>query len=63
MSLKRVVDTRFWNQVDVMERYSSQDKLFASGRVRHEALSPPPGLSQSHICSPKGLCPNDHQRV
>ena len=29
MSLKRVVDTRFWNQVDVMERYSSQDKLFA----------------------------------
>lgn len=28
MSLKRVVDTRFWNQVDVMERYSSQDKLF-----------------------------------
>ena len=29
MSLKRVVDTRFWNQVDVMECYSSQDKLFA----------------------------------
>lgn len=29
MSLKRVVDTSFWNQVDVMERYSSQDKLFA----------------------------------
>ena len=29
MSLKRVVDTRFWNQVDVMERYSSQGKLFA----------------------------------
>ena len=29
MSLKRFVDTRFWNQVDVMERYSSQDKLFA----------------------------------
>ena len=29
MSLKHVVDTRFWNQVDVMERYSSQDKLFA----------------------------------
>lgn len=29
MSLKRIVDTRFWNQVDVMERYSSQDKLFA----------------------------------
>ena len=29
MSLKRVVDTRFWNQVDVMERYSTQDKLFA----------------------------------
>ena len=29
MSLKRVVDTRFWNQIDVMERYSSQDKLFA----------------------------------
>ena len=28
MSLKRVVDTRFWNQVDVMERYSSQYKLF-----------------------------------
>ena len=29
MSLKRVVDTCFWNQVDVMERYSAQDKLFA----------------------------------
>lgn len=24
-------------------------------------LSPPHGLSQSHICSPKGLCPNDYQ--
>lgn len=23
-------------------------------------LSPPHGLSQSHICSPKGLCPNDY---
>lgn len=40
----------------------SQDKLFALGRVGHEALSPPHGLSQSHICSPKGLYPNDYQQ-
>lgn len=40
----------------------SQDKPFASGRVAHGAFSPPRGLSQSHICSPKGLCPNDYQR-
>lgn len=36
----------------------SQDKFCALGRVAHTAH-----FSQSHICSPKGLCPNDYQRA